>query len=276
MRGDISSTRESIFTDKRLQRLEVFPPHRQIAKTEIAGEIAALCTVVSTKGSTPRKPGAKMLVKANGETIGTIGGGQLELVVTENARRIIETKTAKLFTHSLINDHGMCCGGSLQIFIEPISGMNKLYIFGAGHIGKSLATFAMNLSFKVSLVDPRPEMFDHISNKNIETVNLSHRRAFEELSLDENTFIVVVTHDHAIDREIVAHFAKQPHAYLGMIGSQRKVELAKKAFLAGKILSEEEMADIDWPMGIDMKVVTPEEIAVSILAKLIDIRNKLA
>ena len=171
-----------------------------------------------------------MIVYGDGKIDGTIGGGQLEATVISQALEVLKTNRPQTFQHALVHDHGMCCGGSLEIFIEPIITMKKLYIFGAGHIGKALARFANELNFKVTLIDERPEAFDHPALADIQKLNKTHRVVFDELTFDENTFVAVVTHDHSIDREIVAYCAKQPNAYLGMIGSLRKVELAKKTF----------------------------------------------
>jgi len=246
-----------------------------IAEIENSTQKAALCLIVNTKGSTPRKMGAKMVVLENGKIFGTIGGGTLEMKVIEDALTVIENKKAVTFSHALVHDHGMCCGGTVEIFIEPIMNRKKLYIFGAGHIGKSLSKFAKELDFNVSLIDERDDAFNGWDAKGYNIIHKKHKRAFKELTFDENTFTTVITHSHAYDREIIAHCAKQPHAYLGMIGSLRKVEIAKKTFRAGKILTEIEMKDIDWPMGVAINVQTPEEIAISILAKLIDVRSKL-
>ncbi|MBN4066031.1 XdhC family protein [Candidatus Amoebophilus asiaticus] len=248
--------------------------YQKIAEIENTDGKAALCMVVNTKGSTPRKPGAKMIVYADGQIYGTIGGGTLEKAVIENALRVVEKKKSKIFKHALVHDHGMCCGGTVEIFIEPIMTKKKLYIFGAGHIGKALAKFAKELDFNVSIIDERDDAFDNSGLVNFTCIHKNHKRAFKDLVFDENTFVTVITHNHAYDREIVAHCAKQPHAYLGMIGSQRKIEIAKKTFRTGNILTLKEMKNINWPMGVPIDVQTPEEIAIAILAKLIDTRSK--
>lgn len=216
-----------------------------------------------------------MLVLENGKILGTIGGGTLEMKVIKDALSVIEKKKPATFSHALVHDHGMCCGGTVEIFIEPIMNKKKLHIFGAGHIGKALAMFAKELDFNVTLIDERDEAVDELQADDYTIITKKHKRAFKDLTFDENTFACVITHNHAYDREIVAHCAKQPHAYLGMIGSQRKIEVAKKTFLAGKTLTEKEMKNIDWPMGVAIDVQTPEEIAISILAKLIDVRSKM-
>ena len=249
--------------------------YQKIADVSNNGREAAVCTIINTKGSTPRKQGAKMLVYESGSIEGTIGGGALENQVIIDALEIIKSREPSIFTHSLLNEHGMCCGGKVDIYIEPVVKKLNLIIFGAGHIGKSLAKLASHLDFSITLVDERADMTEDLEKEGYNLITKNYRRAFSTLPFSESTFIAVATHDHADDRNIVAYCAKQPHAYLGMIGSIRKVEMAKKIFLAGDILTEKEMTNIDWPMGIDIKVQTPQEIAVSILAKLIDVRSTI-
>ena len=150
----------------------------------------------------------------------------------------------------------------------------KLFIFGAGHTGKTLADFADKTDFEVSLIDERVEIVDDLNfGDEINIIEKNHRSAIKDLKFDHHTYVVVVTHNHSYDRDIIATCAKLPHAYIGMIGSQRKIEVAKKAYLAGNILTEEEMEKIDWPIGLKINANTPEEIAISILAKLIKVRN---
>ena len=247
----------------------------KLTECEESGVDVAICIIVSTSGSTPRKVGAKMLVYGDGSTFNTIGGGALEMCVIKDALAIIEKGKSQLFTHALVQDHGMCCGGTIDIFIDPLVKKKKLYIFGAGHIGKALAHFAAALEFDVTVIDERKEAFKSWGAKDIGVLNSKHRSAIKKLGFDKNTFITVVTHKHAYDREIVALCADQPHTYLGMIGSDRKVAMAKKVFAAAGNPSKKKLAHIDWPMGLNIKVETPDEIAVAILAKLIDTRSKM-
>ncbi len=234
----------------------------------------AICTIVATKGSTPRKMGAKMLVYADGRISGSIGGGNLEKQVIENAKRQIGNNEPSLSTHDLLHQHSMCCGGSVTIYIEPIQKMNRLYIFGAGHTGHALAKFASNLDFNIFVVDDRKEYADQIEIDGVDKLTLDFKTVLPSLPFDENTFIVIVTYEHEIDREILAYCLNQPHAYLGMIGSQRKVELTKKMFVDAGIASIEALEKVDMPMGYNIGAQAPEEIAVSILAKLIEVKNQ--
>lgn len=246
------------------------------AKTEeiIHGQqCAALCIVVDTSGSTPRKQGAKMIVYADGAIYGSIGGGSIEKEVAEMAVKIIFTGKPAKVSFNLGQDLGMHCGGTMEVYIEPLKPVQKLFIFGAGHIGKNLAGFARELGFSVTLFDPREEIFRDEGFAGFKLINADYFRAIEDAVFDDSTYIVIVTPKHIFDEDILAAVARKPHAYLGMIGSAKKVDLLKKRFLGENILTSEELAKIDMPIGIKFNAETPQEIAISILAKLIDVRN---
>jgi xanthine dehydrogenase accessory factor len=234
---------------------------------------SALCIVVDTKGSTPRKTGSKMIVFSDGSINGSIGGGSIEKEVAQRAMALISDGKPALVTFNLDQDLGMHCGGTMEVYIEPLNPLKKLYIFGAGHIGKSLAGFARNLDFSVTLFDPRDDIFSDDAFNDFILINKDYFQGINEAVFVESTFIVIVTPKHISDEEILAIVARKPHAYLGMIGSKRKVELLRKRFLDENLLTTEELDSIDMPIGIKFKAETPQEIAVSILAKLIDVRN---
>src|SRR5436305_2008526 len=134
--------------------------YTRIAEIENGNQKAALCIIISTKGSTPRKTGAKMIVTTDKRYFGTLGGGSLEMKVIEQALDVIHSQKATVFRHNLVSELGMCCGGTVDIYIEPVVNRKKLYIFGAGHIGKALAGFASVLDFNVFLIDERYEAYD--------------------------------------------------------------------------------------------------------------------
>lgn len=234
---------------------------------------AALCTVVAVSGSAPRREGAKMLVMADGTVRGTIGGGALEKQVIADALRCLIQQQPTLFKHDLLHRHNMCCGGSVQIFIEPIMPTDRLYIFGAGHTGKALAEMARQCNFEVVVTDDRPEYLHGIEDKAILKMSLPFAEALQALPFDERVYVAIMTYDHAIDRDILFFCLNKPQAYLGMIGSLRKVEVTKKMFREAGFNDEAALSAIDMPMGLDIAAETPEEIAVSILAKLIAVRN---
>lgn len=248
--------------------------YSKIIEIENSNTKGALCTIIATKGSAPRKTGSKMIVYQNGKIAGTIGGGALEKEVIEQALSSIKNNTSQIVKHNLVNELAMCCGGTVELFIEPIMNKKKLYIFGAGHVGKSLAKFAVELDFNVTLIDDRYEAFDDLDIPDCTMIKDHHATAIEHLKFDEHTFAVILTYNHQYDREILALTSMKPHQYIGMIGSKRKVEIAKKNMIAFKIMDSEKVATINMPIGLDIEAITPQEIAISILAKLIDVRNK--
>jgi len=236
----------------------------------------ALCTIIESQGSTPRKPGTKMLVYANGEIYGSIGGGKFEHHVIQDALEILTTNICKVFNYAMKKEEGMSCGGTAKVFIEPLIGMSKLYIFGGGHIGKILSELTIKLGFNVFVIDDRAEIIEKFENNEVKVICKPHNEAINDLVFDANTFISIATHNHMYDKEIVANCAKQQCAYLGMLGSKNKISNIKNEFLKSNTLSQKEMDKIDWPMGVKIACNTPGEIAVSILAKLVDVRTKLS
>lgn len=237
------------------------------------GEACALCVIVATSGSTPLKTGAKMLVTEKGNLFGTIGGGNFEKKVIENAKDLIAKQESGLFSHNLVQQHGMCCGGSIDVFIEFIMRPEKLYIFGSGHVGRALARLAVALPFDVFVIDNRKKELDLLLSEEIQKIPLAYNEILPHLPFDKNTYITVMTYDHQIDREILAYCMKKDFGYLGMIGSKRKVEVTKKMFLSTHLFSKEDFAKVDTPMGIDINAESPEEIAISIMAKIIEVKN---
>ena len=214
-----------------------------------------------------------MLVYPNGDIFGSIGGGELEKAVIADALKSLKTGRADLFRHDLLHQHNMCCGGSVDIFIEPVMEKNKLYIFGAGHTGNALARHALSLDFEVVIIDDRKEYLDQIQLEGVNKLNLHYEQALPLLPMDEHTYICIMTYSHPYDRDILSFCIKKSVAYLGMIGSRRKVEMTKKIFVDAGVGSETELEKVDMPMGIDIAAETPDEIAISILAKMISVRR---
>ena len=151
----------------------------------------ALCVVVNTKGSTPRKAGAKMIVYRDGSISGTIGGGDLEKKVIANALEVFKTRMPSVFKHDLLHQHNMCCGGSVEIYIEPIMKKNKLYIFGAWHTGHALAKYALNFDFEIVIIDDLKEYLDEIELEGVNKLNLHYAQALPVLPFDEHTYITI-------------------------------------------------------------------------------------
>lgn len=250
--------------------------YEEIIQNQRDNKNAVVCTIVNTKGSTPRKVGAKMIVYENEKIFGTIGGGELEKAVIKNALKQIKENEPKIFRHDLLHQHEMCCGGTVDIYIEPIMKKNKLYIFGAGHTGQALAKFAVNFQFETVLIDDRKEFLDDCKISEINKMNLPFGEALRLLPFDEQTYVCIMTYSHPLDRNILSFCLRKPFAYLGMIGSQRKVEMTKKMFTEAGVCSFDELEKIDMPMGIDIGAEGPEEIALSILSKLIAVKNNVS
>ncbi len=235
----------------------------------------ALCIVTNTKGSTPRQKSAKMLVYPGGEIYGTIGGGKIEKKIIAEALECLKTRKALVVKYDLVKDLNMSCGGSMEIYIEPVMNKNKLYIFGAGHTGMALARLALHFDYEITIIDDRREYIDEINLPGISKINSSFPEILPTLHFDKDTYITILTYSHPIDREILAYCIKQPFAYLGMIGSLRKVEMTKKTFMETGISTITELEKVDMPLGIDIGAEGPDEIAISIMAKLLAVKNKV-
>ncbi len=236
---------------------------------------AVLCIVTMTTGSTPRKAGSKMLVYSDGSVKGTIGGGSIEFQAIKDALGIITSGAPQSKKFHLEEDLKMQCGGTMEVYFEPLGVLPKLYIFGGGHIGKALSGYATGLGFRPFVFDQREGIFESWSIPGVETCNGDFIQIIDSLAFDTNTYIVIVTHQHEFDEKVLFACAPRKYAYLGMIGSRRKVGEIRKKALAEKILSESLIEKIDMPVGIPFAAETPAEIAISIIAKMIDVKNTL-
>ncbi len=239
-----------------------------------SGQVTALCSVVSATGSTPLKAGARMIVWENGQIFGTVGGGPLEKDVIDDAINIIKKKTPQLFRHDLMKHHEMCCGGVMEIYIEPLMKAKKLFMFGGGHVGKAVAKHAMDLGFEITVIDSREEVFKDYTFTGFKKVVGDFPKVMPTLPYDASTFIIIATLDHPTDNEVLGFCLKKPHCYLGMIGSKNKVARTRENFIKEGIATKEELDRVDMPIGLEINAVTADEIAISIVAKIIKEKNK--
>jgi xanthine dehydrogenase accessory factor len=239
------------------------------------GRPAVICVVTETSGSTPRKAGSKMLVFQDGTIKGTVGGGSIEFKVIQDALTIISCGSPFTKKFHLEDDLQMHCGGTMQVYFEAIGCLPKLYIFGGGHIGKALAGFAPGLGFRPYVFDQREGIFESWNMPEVETRTGDYLQIIDSLNFDANTYIVIVTHQHESDEKVLLACAPFKHAYIGMIGSKRKVAEIRKKALDNNILSAELLASVDMPIGLPFAAETPAEIAISIVAKMIDVKNTL-
>jgi xanthine dehydrogenase accessory factor len=251
--------------------------YQEIVRIRAEGEEAALVTIVSATGSTPREEGAKMLVKADGSSLGTIGGGSLEAQVIEEAIKVIGQGKPKRLRISLtakeLEAEGMLCGGELEVFIEPILTPPTLYIFGGGHISLPLAKMSKLLGFKIAVIDDRAEFAnaDRFPEADM-TLADDFTKSLPKLKIDKSSYIVIVTRNHQYD-DIVLEWAVGTKAkYIGMIGSKAKTK-AIFSHLVAKGIAKEQLDRVHAPIGLEINAQTPEEIAVSILAEIIMVRR---
>jgi xanthine dehydrogenase accessory factor len=240
-----------------------------------AGKLATLCIITHTKGSTPRKAGSKMVVTAEGEIFGTIGGGNFEHRVAKEAMEICKGATPVKLNFDLEDDLEMSCGGTAEVYIEPLLPRFRLVIFGAGHVGSALARYAPDFGFQVIFVDDREQFTARQKELGFQVIHGNYVEEAKIFNADRQTFFVVVTPRHAYDQEVTGILGKKDFGYLGMIGSSRKVAEAKRFYLDNNVLTESEVEKIDMPIGIKFNAETPEEIAISILARIIDVKNTL-
>jgi xanthine dehydrogenase accessory factor len=237
------------------------------------GRAAVLVTVTRTRGSTPRKEAAKMLVFAD-TSVGTIGGGRIELEATEAARMLLaEGYAARATSRSwqLTADLAMCCGGEMEVFMEPMLPSPRLFICGGGHVGRALVPIAAALGFVVHVVDDLEENQDPARYPQAKGFCDDFDPARWQPALSDEDYVVVVTRDHAIDQRIMESLLGRPRAYLGLIGSKRKIAMFKERTRARGI-TVEAWNDVHAPIGLDIGADTPEEIAVAIAAELVRVR----
>jgi xanthine dehydrogenase accessory factor len=244
------------------------------------GQKAALVTVISTEGSTPQKAGAKMVVYADGGIVGTIGGGCVEAEMTWRARQAIDERRAQVASYELTADQagedGLICGGRMEIFIEPIEGTPTLCLFGAGHVAQPLARMAKAAGFRVEVADDRIKFANRERFPEADVVIVEEfATAARRMTLGPNTYAIVVTRGHKGDEEALAACLGKGLRFLGLLASRPKFVHIASA-LEERGVSAEELATIHAPLGLQLGAVTPEEIAVSVLAEMIAVRRGVA
>lgn len=239
------------------------------------GRRAALATVIGRAGSAPRSSGARMLVYENGEIVGTIGGGAFEHAVITAARRALENGAPVRWTANLSRDLGMCCGGEMEVFIEPLDVRDPFVIFGAGHVAEALAPLLVTLDFSVTVVDERPEFARDERFPGCTVERLAPADYAEDLADDARGWWFITTHDHRIDQRLCEILLAKRSQWVGMIGSRAKVARFK-ARLRNAGCAEEALDRLRAPVGLDIGAETPAEIAVAIAAEVIQQRRQNA
>lgn len=251
--------------------------HAVIADNRKQGKSFVLATIIKIAGHTPRDVGARMLVYPDGSIYGTIGGGNFEKSIIEDCLSLLNGNSEHLlktykFQGTGDDSTGMLCGGEAQVFMEVFAKPDTLLIFGGGHVGGALAEVAARLEFKIIIVDSRPNILE------------SYRLPVQTILTDENyddnipeigpeSYVVIVTHGHKHDQKILSRVIKDDCAYIGMIGSPRKIAATFSA-LEQEGIDKALFDKVHAPIGLDIGAEGPQEIAVAIAAELIAVRKK--
>lgn len=255
-----------------------------------SGENFVIAKVMDTNGSTPRKRGAWLLVQKDGRTEGTVGGGKLEAEVERNCKDVFQTRQSGLYHYSLKpeeqNGIDMRCGGDVDVSIDYIDATHPdlffedadlsptVFIFGAGHVGKAIAPLTNFLGFGTVVIDDRPEFAsrERFPEADKLVVLDDFKDAFSSIQSDENSYFIIVTRGHTADYDVLKQALTKPHEYIGMIGSKNKVREIYRLLLEDGF-TQTELDRVYSPIGVSIYAETPEEIAVSIVAELIQVRS---
>lgn len=253
--------------------------YEEIMKIVSEGNNAAVVTVIGTKGSTPREMGAKMLIREDGKIWGTVGGGCMEAEVWQEAMKAIREEKPRTvhfdMTGKEAEESGMICGGVMDLYIEPIVPTPRVFIFGGGHISQFVSRISAMVGFQVAVVDDRPQF----ANKDRfpeaqEVIAEEFPLALPKLKMNKSIYVVIVTRGHAYDQDVLEWAVGTDARYIGMIGSRKKIQTVYKN-LEEKGIPREKFQRVHAPIGLNIGGVTPEEIAVSIVAEMIEERRKV-
>src|SRR5512134_3075887 len=241
------------------------------------GDEVALVTITGSTGSTPQRVGAKMLVYADGRTVGTIGGGCYENDAFGKAREAIRSRRPLNVKYELNDDFaqetGLVCGGQMDVFIEPVEASPDVYVFGAGHVGYFVAKMAHEVGFRVHVVDDREKFANQDRFGEGIDVVVEHIPTWLQTNrLPPTAYAVIVTRGHTHDLDALRAVVGNPMRYVGLIGSKAKVRRIFDA-LREEGMTPESLQPVHAPIGLDIGAITPQEIAVSIVAELIAVKH---
>lgn len=243
---------------------------KQLNHFLLRGEPLAIITITDVKGSSPRAIGAKMLTNSQDRLWGTIGGGKLEELAISDAKNILKANVPQKLHYPLSEKAGQCCGGSVEVLIEPLNTSPNLYIFGAGHVGTALANTMVNTIFDLHAIDARPEWcLSPALHQNVQRHPISPLEFINNKKWDKpRSWAIIMTHDHGLDQSLVHNLSSLNLCYVGLIGSKTKWRRFRTRLIK-EGLSEELLDKVHCPVGIDIGGETPQEIAISISADLI-------
>jgi xanthine dehydrogenase accessory factor len=251
--------------------------YQALAELEKNNDAAALCTIVSSRGSTPRHTTSKMLVYPDGHILGTVGGGEVENRVIKEALKAISDRKPRLLEYSMADpergDPGVC-GGQLEIYVEPIIPKPMLVVVGVGHVGKAVAHLAKWLGFLVAVCDDRADFCTPITVPDADQFfPIPLEELSKQLTINPWTYIVLTTRGVDVDIRGLPSILEKPAGYIGVIGSKRRWATTTKKLIESGIPFDL-LQKVHSPIGLDIHAETPEEIAVSIMAEIIKLRSQ--
>jgi len=254
--------------------------YEELVRLRRLGQKSALATIVDVRGSIPSYQSAKLLIREDGSMVGTIGGGCVEAEVWNAAREVLETEKPRRLSFNLgqdaAYDNGLICGGQLDVFVEPVMPVPYAFIFGAGHISKSLSKVATLAGFATVVVDNRETFANRERFPEAAEVHAAeYEEVFPALAIHEGSYVIIVTRGHRDDMRILKLAIETPARYIAMIGSKRKVlnvirELEKEG------IPRSAFERMHAPMGLDIGAISPEEIAIAVAAEMIAVRRGAA
>jgi len=252
--------------------------YEEIVRLRQQGRKAALATIIHSQGSIPSYKSSKLLIRDDGSTLGTVGGGCIEAEVWTAAQEVMREEKPRRITFELDqnpdNDTGLLCGGTVEIFVEPILPQPACYIFGAGHIGVHLSKIAHLAGFASIIVDNRARFANASRFPEASAIYADeYEKVFPQLALNDAAYIVIVTRGHKDDLRVLRWAVMTPARYIGMIGSKRKV-ISIYRELEREGIPREKLERVYAPIGLEIGALTPEEIAVSIVAEMIAVRRQ--
>ncbi len=253
--------------------------YEEIVELRRAGLKAALATIVARKGSTPRKDAAKMIIYEDGRQSGSIGGGCLEAEVCREALAVMRCEKPRMLSFDLTDDDaeesGLICGGTMEVYVEPLLPVPTLFIFGAGHVGQCLAEALKGLGFKIAVVDDRIKYANRERFPSADSIYAEPwSSVFEKLPANGNSFLVIATRGHREDLACLRYALRSPAKYIGLLGSRRKIGLFAEV-LEKEGFDPAGFERVYSPVGLEIGSETPEEIAISIAAELVAVKKNL-
>ncbi len=252
--------------------------YEELVRLRKLGQKCAIATIVQVNGSIPSFESAKMLIREDGSIAGTIGGGCVEAEVWNTAREVMETEKPRHLNFNLgqdaAYDNGLICGGQLNVFIEPVIPYPRAFIFGAGHVSKSISKISNIAGFATVVIDNREQFANRDRFPEADEIFAEeYEDVFPKLLINSSSYIVIVTRGHRDDMRVLRWAVTSQARYIAMIGSKRKTIAVVKE-LEKEGMPRESFENVHAPMGLEIGAITPEEIAVSVVAEMIAVRRQ--